>query len=225
MTRWQLIFQALGLASTLDNVRTEWFDMVEKVAEAFPNPLRVTEAILLGTSGMVSKFLLISHRGMFELFRLRLKADGMANRVTTLDKAARGAYAAFEQTFGELTFTGKNDLLEAILEWLAKFVYGLVKDIAFIRKLLKIKSEAELVALFLRKAKGTLVLARLLGVVLAVVFALASLSFGISFAMLYLGADALYEFVLPQDSRRERVKVPKGETVRKRVNLGPGPDQ
>lgn len=169
-------------------------------------------------SGSLGLILTIPDRGIAEKIVQSLTEQKLHNKLIRVDEAARGFFLSQADFITFATGTGQNSVGEVIVRWFARFSYQLVKNIQLLRSLLKVKNEADMIELLLKKFLGPLRLARFVGTVLAIVATVLKVGVIVSAIGFSFGRDSFDRFILPQTSLRKRVSC-RGKSVRKR--LGP----
>lgn len=218
-----------GLELALNDAWRELAEGARRTIDAFPNPIKMLNEALWGITGFSSRLLTAGARYNQQIVMDALKASGLGARLIRLDRAAEGVFEAHNYTFGELTFTGRNDLLGWIVGALARASWALFKDFSFLLKLLKVKDVEEFVDLVVRSFQRRVGLYRLIGTFVAIVWAVFDVAATVVTVSVLFGWPEIQKRLLPQDAPRFRAKLllPNGSIVpvRPRLNQKEGPEK
>lgn len=150
-----IYYSLFGLREILDELERAWDVMWRDIALSFPfKPFGVIDAILRFTTqfpGILGSSLFY---GMKRWMLDRAAEAKIGHRVMRLDHCIEGFFDTQIEWFQ--TFSGTNDsgLLEAIANYLGRFLYRVVKRIKFIRAIVNTYTEAQAIEVVLRSLRG-----------------------------------------------------------------------
>ena len=224
MKRWALIYKIYleGIKGTFEDVLEDFDKGIKEVVSAVLNLslIDLVNAVLGIITGWVGRILTIPDVGLREVTLEAVRETGKANRLIRLDDAVRGVFGAYITTIGTWTTTGKNELHDVVVTWMARFSWTLFKRVKFVLKAIKVTSEADLIKLYLDSWLGRIKLLRGIGIVIGIIAAVLKIGTILTAFSLIQSIEELTDRVLPQDSRRIRHRT----YHRSRVNLRRGAD-
>jgi hypothetical protein len=225
------IIQQIGWKIIIDGFRLQFNDLandslqlLDDIADAFPNPLLMLDVLVEFWSGLVGRLLGTPFAGIEAQMLKLVKLTGLGSRLLTLNSAIRLQSASLREIMLNFTGTSSNSLQSALLQATALWVWRLRERFKLLQLLIRVKTFEEfyknwIVVRLSRKALfysvGLIVVAFFS--VMAWIGILASL---IGIVVMVLSGN-LTKFLLPQDSRR----VWRERGGMGRVNLRVGADQ
>lgn len=204
------------------DVRDRAIKCAEDVWKAFPHPFKMLDlvvAFVTGIPGILIAFhFLRAKRNIIEILQLR-KLD---NKLIRVDDAVDGFINSQIMTLKQVTFTSENGLFEYLLQRFGTWLWRLKKKIWLFSKLIKAKSEAELIAVLINSYKGKFKFFKLFYACMGVAAFVIGLSITICLMSFSLNFGEFYAYILAQDSKRVRGLR---KNTQYRVNEKKGPDK
>lgn len=197
-------------------------DSAKEFWAAFPlHPLDMADAVIGFFTSIPGIVLTSPIDSAAQEFKNAAARHGVLNKLVTMEKAIDFAFLGPKEFVQIVTLSNKSTALQSVLGWFAKWLYRTIKNIKFIRALIRSRTEAEFIEViinsYLKKFRLIRAVGFVLGVLaLAVYASMVVITFGLA-----MSSPVWLRYPLPQDSKRVRVRIGR---VQKRVNRRKGPD-
>lgn len=185
--------------------------------EATPNPIRMIDVWLRFVSGWAGLVLSIPEFGIQREFDLIARSLGWHTRVIRADRFLWLFVEVQRGFMTQVTTTDESGLAERILTRLAVMTYSVVKRIKFLSALLKIKSESDLIDLFLQNFRSKLGILKIFATFVFVAGSVTKFATLWSALAMAWNLEIIEREMLSQKKPRKYVKKTIQQRVEKRV--------
>lgn len=213
-----------GVQEALVQLARDFGTLIDDLIDAFPNPFGMIDAIFLFTTGLVGRILAIPFQGLQKRIQDMLRRRNLHNKLMRADKAVELAFVGPVIFLQEITLTRGGGFLDWLATTAARWAWMTFKNWKFLWKLTQVKNEAELIKLYVDKVTKRIGFIRIAGLIIGAFAVLCWAGAQLAAIGLAVGIwdGTVQKMILPQDSKRKRVKVIG--TVEKRMNVRTGPD-
>lgn len=213
-----------GVQEAVVALARDFRTLIDDLIAAFPNPFAMVDAVFVFTTGLAGRILAIPFQGLQKRIQDMLRRRKLHNKLMRADKAVELAFIGPVIFLQEITLTRGGGFFDWLATTAARWAWMTFKNWKFIWKLTKVKNEAELIELYVKKFTNRVGTIRIVGLIVGAFAVLCWAGAQLAAIGLAVGIwdGTVQRMILPQDSKRKRVKFTG--TYEKRVNVRTGPD-
>lgn len=204
-----------GLKEFFAGLATRFGRFVDELIYAFPNPIKMLDAVLTYSTSFVAPALSLPLLGATKLLETELKERGWDQRVMRADHACLAVIRSNIDLLGLLTFTGESGIRDRVATAIGTFVWNGIKRIVLIKAILKVQTVEELILLIQKNWLGKIGLWRVLGTFAAIGWAIALLA-GLVTTLAVAWSTSVEREFLPNNSKRHYEKRTRQTRIQKK---------